>query len=241
MRVAVMSDIHGFHLAFETVLADLDKTGPYDDVVIAGDLFEMGPGPEIVLELLQARGYPAILGNTDEEIVNASKLGVADGETRYALDKIGPEGVAYLEKLPHSYRVSPPNGRGPEDDLLVVHANPRNLYDRIDPDLSDDELQEVIGGVQAAAIAFGHFHVSYIRSVGGRMLIDVSAVGNPKDGDLRCKYGVLTWDEAMRQWSGTIVKLPYPLSETKEAMRNSGMPNWEKAFKKLERASYKKR
>jgi predicted phosphodiesterase len=241
MRVAVMSDVHGFHLAFESVLADLDKTGPYDEVVIAGDLFQEGPGPDIVLDLLQARGYPAILGNTDEEIVNASKLGVADGSTRFALDKIGPEGVAYLEKLPHSYRVSPPSGRGPEDDLLVVHANPRNLYDRIDPDLSDDDLQEVIGGVQAAVIAFGHFHVTYIRSVGGRMLIDVSAVGNPKDGDLRCKYGVLTWDDALRQWSGAIVKLPYPLSETKKAMRESGMPNWEKAFKKLERASYKKR
>ena len=241
MRVAVMSDIHGFHLAFETVLADLDKTGPYDAVVLAGDLFEAGPRPDIVLDLLRARGYPAILGNTDEEIVNASKLGVADAETRYALDKIGPEGVTYLETLPHSYRVSPPNGRGLEDDLLVVHANPRNLYDRIDPDLSDEDLNDVIGGVEAAAIAFGHFHVSYIRNVGGRLLIDVSAVGNPKDGDLKCKYGVLTWDEAIRQWSGTIVKLPYPLGETKKAMRGSGMPKWEKAFKKLERATYKKR
>jgi len=241
MRVAVMSDIHGFHLAFETVLADLDKTGPYDEIVIAGDLFEMGPGPEIVLELLQARGYPAILGNTDEEIVNAFKLGVADEEIRYALDKIGPEGVAYLEALPHSYRVSPPSGRGPEDDLLVVHANPHNLYDRIDPDLSDDDLKELIGGVRASAIVFGHFHVCYIRHVDGRLLVDVSAVGNPKDGDLRCKYGVLTWDESIRQWSGTIVKLPYPLSETKETMRESGMPNWEKVFKKVERATYKKR
>ncbi len=241
MRVAVMSDIHGFHLALKTVLADLDKTGPYDEVVIAGDLLEAGPGPEIVLDLLQARGYQAILGNTDEEIVNASRLGVADESTRYALDRIGPEGVAYLEGLPHSYRISPPNGRGPEDDLLVVHANPQNLYDRLDPAFSDDELNEVIGGVAAAAIAFGHYHVCFIRHVDERLLLDVSAVGNPKDGDLRCKYGVLTWDEEMRQWSATIVKLPYPLSETKQAMRKSDMPNWEKAFKKLERASYKKR
>ena len=28
MRVAVMSDIHGFHLAFETVLADLTSIEP---------------------------------------------------------------------------------------------------------------------------------------------------------------------------------------------------------------------
>ncbi len=45
MRVAVMSDIHGFNLALETVLADLDAQGPFDEVIVAGDLCEVGPGP----------------------------------------------------------------------------------------------------------------------------------------------------------------------------------------------------
>ncbi|MEA2594744.1 MAG: hypothetical protein QOF01_1213, partial [Thermomicrobiales bacterium] len=45
MRVAVMSDIHGFSLALETVLADIDLQGPFDEVVVAGDLCEVGPAP----------------------------------------------------------------------------------------------------------------------------------------------------------------------------------------------------
>ena len=68
MRVAVLSDIHGFDLAFETVLADLDATGPYDAVVIAGDLCEIGPRPDRVIELIRERGYAAVQGNTDADI-----------------------------------------------------------------------------------------------------------------------------------------------------------------------------
>jgi hypothetical protein len=52
---------------------------------------------------------------------------------------------------------------------------------------------------------------------------------------------VLTWDEASRSWSAEIRKLPYPLEETKAEMRASGMPDWDKAYKKLKRATYGKR
>lgn len=239
MRVAVLSDIHGFSPAFETVLAELDRTGPYDEIVVAGDLFEAGPCPDTVLELLQARGYPAVMGNTDFEIMRASEQGDSEESTLYALDQIGPGGVAYIAALPMSYRISPPGGNAPDDDLLVVHANPHNLYDRLDPAYGDDELKELIGDVPCAAIAFGHYHVCFRHKIDGRLLLDVSAVGNPKDGDLRCKFGVLTWNEAQRKWDAELVKLPYPLDETETLMRESAMPHWEKAFKKLQRAKYK--
>lgn len=241
MRVAVLSDIHGFSPALETVLADLDRTGPYDQIVVAGDLFEAGPRPDRVCELLMARGYPAVLGNTDEEIVQAADDPAVDPSTRYARDRIGADGLAWLSRLPFAHRVSPPDGDGPDDDLLIVHANPQNLYDRLDPAYSKSALDALIGGTRAAAIAFGHYHVCSVWYLDHRLLVDVSAVGNPKDGDLRCKYGVLTWNGAERRWQGELVRLPYPLDETEQVMRKSGMPNWEKAFRKLKRATYKPR
>lgn len=69
MRVVVMSDIHGFNLALETVIADLDaETGrePVSAVIVAGDLCEGGPGPAETLALLHARGYTLLRGNTDQ-------------------------------------------------------------------------------------------------------------------------------------------------------------------------------
>ena len=238
MRVAVMSDIHAFDLALGTVLADLEAQGPFDAVVVAGDLCEVGPGPRQVIETLKGRDFVILQGNTDRDIVEHARAGWGRGSTDWVIEQIGPEGVDYLANLPFDHRVTPPGGTTPDDDLLVCHANPHNLDDRLAPEMSDREVREVLGGVRAAAVAFGHYHVCFTREVDGTLLLDVSAVGNPKDGDLRCKYGILTWDESARRWTAELRKLPYPLEETAAEIRVSSLPDAEKTLKKLVKASY---
>lgn len=239
MRVAVMSDIHGFDLALATVLTDLKQRGPFDEVVVAGDLCEVGPAPGRVLAMLQAEGFTLIRGNTDQELVEAAATGRSDSaEIAYALADIGDAGVATLAALPSARRITPPGGHPPADDLLVVHANPHDLETKMTLEMSDDELRAVLGEVPAAAIAFGHHHVAFTREVDGVLLADVSAVGNPKDGDLRAKYGILTWDEEGESWTAEIVRLEYPVDETSAEMRASGMPGAETAIRNLLKASY---
>jgi hypothetical protein len=104
--------------------------------------------------------------------------------------------------------------------------------------MSDDELRTVLRDTTAAVIAFGHHHVAYTRRLDGLQLVDVSAVGNPKDGDLRVKYGVFAWDGKTARWTSEIVKLDYPIDATIAEMRTSGMPDPEAAIQRLLRASY---
>ncbi|CAN5603296.1 metallophosphoesterase family protein [soil metagenome] len=241
MRVAVLSDIHGYDLAFERVLADIDATGPYDEIVVAGDLCEVGPNPKRVLDIIRQRGLKAVKGNTDDDIAHLDYHGEGEDSVSYAQKQIGIAGIDFLRGLPELIRISPPGGNAPDYDLLIVHANPHDLTTALEPAYGDDQLREIFRPVRAGAIAFGHVHICYVREIDGILLVDVSAVGNPKDGDLRSKYGVLTWDETRRIWSAEIRKLEYPLEETKDEMRESGMPGWEKAFKKLKRATYGKR
>jgi predicted phosphodiesterase len=241
MRVAVMSDIHGFNLALETVLADVAAEAaraPIAEVVVAGDLCEVGPAPAEVLDVLRGGEYTVLLGNTDRDLVEAATAGWQGRELGYALERIGAEGVEYLAGLPFARRITPPGGVAPDDDLLVVHANPHNLDEKLEPTASDRALREVIGGARAAALAFGHHHVCYTRRLDGMLLVDVSAVGNPKDGDLRCKWGLFTWDEVARAWSVELRKLPYPLAATAAQIRASDLPDPERTLRKLEKASY---
>lgn len=238
MRIAVMSDIHGYNLALETVLTDIAAQGPFDEVVVAGDLVEGGPGPADVLQMLQGRVLTVLRGNTDRDVVVGADEGWDDPAIGYVLDQIGEAGVEFLASLPFSRRITPPSGTSPDDDLLVVHANPRDLERQIAPSLSEREVDELLGRARAAAIAFGHIHIAYVRRLARTLLVDVSAVGNPKDRDLRCKYGVLTWDETARAWNAEIRRLPYPLEETVEQILRSELPNPEKTRKKLEKASY---
>jgi predicted phosphodiesterase len=237
MRVAVMSDIHGFSLALNTVLADLEAQPTCDEIVVAGDLCQVGPAPGDVLATLHGRNVTVLQGNTDAYLVEAS-TGTANAEQAFALRQIGSAGIGYLAGLAFERRITPPGGRSPDDDLLVVHANPHDLEQKVRPDMRDDELAAVVGDTRAAVIAFGHHHVSFSRRLGDMQLVDVSAVGNPKDGDLRCKYAIFSWDENSGRWSVEPRKLPYPLAETRDQIRASGLPHPEKAVASLERASY---
>jgi predicted phosphodiesterase len=238
MRIAVMADIHGYNLALATVLGDIEVQGPFDEVLVAGDLVEGGPGPAEVLQMLQDGAFTVLRGNTDRDVVMGADEGWDDSGLRYVLDRIGDDGVAYLASLPFSQRITPPGGAPLDDDLLVVHANPHDLERPILPSLSEREVNELLGSTRAAAISFGHRHVAYVRQLERALLIDVSAVGNPKDRDLRCKYGIITWDESTRVWTAEIRRLPYPLEETVEQILASDLPNPEKTRKKLEKASY---
>src|SRR4051794_17972043 len=213
-----MTDIHGFSVAFQTVLDDLEKQGPFDEVIVGGDLCEVGPAPAEALDLLRVRDFTVLQGNTDADLVEEARQN--PNSDNYYVRQIGEDGIAYLASLAFDRRITPPGGVSPDDDLLAFHANPHDLYERLDPEWSDEELMRVIGNARAEVMAFGHYHVSYIRRVGEILLVDVSAVGNPKDGDLRCRYGIFTWDEGAKEWSAEIRKLPYPVEETIEQILN---------------------
>jgi predicted phosphodiesterase len=238
MRIAVMSDIHGFSLALETVLADIDRQGPFDEIVVAGDLCEVGPDPAGVLDILWSRELSVIQGNTDLDLVLSAREREGRDAAEFAVDQIGRDGIDYLAGLPFAHRIPPPGGQSPADDLLVVHANPNDLYERLSPQDSDEETRRILGGAEFGALAFGHIHICYIRELGNQLLVDVSAVGNPKDNDLRCKYGILTWDENAKRWTAELRKLDYPLEATKDQIHDSDLPDPEKVIRKLVKASY---
>lgn len=234
-NIAVISDIHGFTPALRDVLADIERHGPFDHLVVAGDLVEGGPEPKRALDMIRSLNATVIQGNTDRDIANGSR---DSGTARWITDQLTNSDLDYLRSLPFSHRIHSPGEGGDSDtDVLVVHANPVDLDRHIPPDASPHELHELLGEIRAAVIAFGHLHIAYRRDLGDRQLIDVSAVGNPKDGDLRSKWGSIAWDDD-QGWQTELHYVDYPLEETVELMRTCGMPNSKKHINKLTRASY---
>src|SRR5438874_12221735 len=71
MRIAIVSDIHGNVAALEAVIADLDAQAP-DLIVHGGDLAAIGPRPAEVIDVVRDRGWPGVLGNTDEILFDTS-------------------------------------------------------------------------------------------------------------------------------------------------------------------------
>jgi len=229
MRVALLADVHGNLIALDAVLADLARRGPFDEVVVAGDLVWAGPWPAEVVDRLRSVDSAVIQGNTDAFFRRRpGETPPGKRETRFAeqmgwmLEQVGSERAAYLAGLPASHRIRPAGGH----ELLVVHANPFDLDRAILPNAGVAELDELLftDGVEPGwdALAFGHVHTPFQRRWRDRLLIDVASVGLPMDGDLRAAYAILEWDGS--SWRGEHHRVFYDLPVVTRQMITGGMP-----------------
>jgi putative phosphoesterase len=230
-RAIFMSDIHGNLPALDAVRRSLPE---HDAVVVAGDHCLEGPCPAQVLDCLAESGWSLIKGNTDRDIVsppqttNQLKL----DRVTWTRNALGSRRLEQLASLPFSTTCA---GEG-TDEVLVVHANPLNMDEHLPPTLSENKLKPYLREVTADIVVFGHLHTPYIRPVSGVLLVDVSSVGHPKDGDRRAAYTIITWDGEQR--SVEQVRIPYDVDRTVELLRASDMPGAEEQIDSLLKASY---
>jgi predicted phosphodiesterase len=235
MKIAVLSDVHGFSLALDRVLADIATEPGIDTIVVAGDLVQGGPDPAGALARLRESGAILLQGNTDR---NYAEQPYGSKSHEYLASHLSESDREFLENLQFSSRISPPGGNPPDDDLLVVHANPQDLDRKFIPFSPVSHVTDLIGDTRAAVIAFGHHHIAYMREVDGLLLVDVSATGNPKDGDLRSKWGMFTWNESAKKWTAELRYVAYPLEETIAQFHQMHYPDAEAAIARLKWASY---
>jgi predicted phosphodiesterase len=258
LKIVVFSDVHGNLTALETVLEQFEAEAP-DQIIFAGDLCLFGPRPAECLALLRGQEIVAIYGNTDEWIDRPPlpPEGAGEEESRrrqplidichWTQEQLEPPDIDWLNGRPFEVRVSPTQNS--RDDLLVVHANPldvhqviwptedkqRALFGKIRESQSDDDLALLLGGIDASMLAFGHLHVPNIRQWRNLTLANISSVSLAGDGDVRAKYGILTWSKA-KGWSGQIRRVPYELERELAALARERPPNWKSYSDRLQKA-----
>jgi predicted phosphodiesterase len=150
----------------------------------------------------------------------------------WMLSRLSPADLAFLRQMPGGHRVTPLPGH----DLLAVHANPRNVDDPIQPDLSDGAIDAVLGPAEFQVLAFGHVHIPSVRLWRGRLLVNVASVGLPMDGDTRAAYSVLTW--AGGGWCAAQYRVEYDVQQVAKEMRRVGLPRGRRFAERLLRARY---
>jgi predicted phosphodiesterase len=193
MRIAIVSDVHGNLAALEAVLADLEAVAP-DVVVHGGDLVLNGPRPAECIDAIRERGWPGVMGNTDEVLVDegptawskvpAPMVSAMRSSAAWARERLGEERLAWLAALGGEWR----HGA----DVALVHAVPGNLWPVVRPDAPDDELLSVYGPLGSRIAVYCHIHVPYVRDVGDLTVANTGAAGSPFDGDPRASYLLIT-------------------------------------------------
>ncbi len=229
MRIALFSDIHGNLAGLRAVDTALKDEAPLDRVVVAGDLLQGGPRPLDVWKVLKSSGWTLIRGNEDDALLGQRTMDNAEPENyrrafqaqiNWTRDRVGPNVLAELAALPTEWRIATPSG-----DLLVVHASPRAIDDRAGGvHNTAEEVAEAYGGTGATAIAFGHYHRSFVRPTPFALLINVASVGLPVDKRPLAAYTVLT--ATSEGWIVEQRNVPYDLAEETAAAAATGLPPW---------------
>ena len=159
--VAVIADIHGNVAALNAVLEDLHSQ-PYDRLVVAGDLVLNGPRPVESLDAIRNLGAPTIYGNTNLLVFDEQ---YSEERLDWVREKLGTDGLTYLKGLRFEYRITPPEGQSPEDDLLIVHATPTDVTGllvlqpvpfSLRTVTPEEEARTLLGDAKANLIVAGH-------------------------------------------------------------------------------------
>lgn len=205
MRLAVLSDIHGNMQAFCSVLADIDRTG-VDRIVSLGDNIGYGAESEQVMALIRERSIPSILGNHELAVKSPrfyrwfNPLVRSTLETTFSgLSERTVEQIRGMELFRVQWGCRFVHGFPPRSPLLYLHQTSarkiRRAFERIDERLcfighTHDLALIGVTGEAAAHLPFtrGRFPLDDDR----KYLVNVGAVGQPRDGDSRAKYVI--WD-----------------------------------------------
>ena len=186
-RLAVISDVHANLEALDAVLK---QTGS-EETVCLGDLVGYGAEPNEVIAKVRGSGARAVLGNPDFAALTGDtslfnpKAAMASMWTR---TRLTDESKRYLQALPEELRIQV------EDvSLYFAHGSPDDhLWEYVDPRTDSDLFGRFLDGVKAQGIGLGHTHVPFVWKEEGRVVFNPGSVGQPRDGDCRASFAVVT-------------------------------------------------
>jgi diadenosine tetraphosphatase ApaH/serine/threonine PP2A family protein phosphatase len=194
--LALLYDIHGNLPALEAVLADATSAGARE-WVLGGDYALFGGWPAETVarlhELDSDRPTYWVRGNGERWTANpgdAPENEVVPEAIRACYEALGPQTVEQLDNLPE---------RCDLPAALFCHASPKSDVESFLPEPGEDET-ELLAGVDASRIVFGHTHLQFAREgPGGIELVNPGSVGMPFDGDPRAAYALLHDDGRIEQ------------------------------------------
>lgn len=188
MRLLCISDIHGHAPALAHVLA-VGRIRQCSRILVAGDICFPGPEPVRCWSLLARDRAQCVQGLSDKALATVDPdrlIARTPGEKarlerlRACREELGELIVRRLEGLPRSFRMALEDG----GELLMVHGSPADPTTCISHDMSDSEIQELLGEDPPSLVVCGGTHVPFDRVCGTTRIINVGSVGEAPGGQV---------------------------------------------------------
>lgn len=189
MRLLCISDIHGHADALSAVLAAAEQRG-YAQVLVAGDICFPGPAAlETWRRLTQIRAVMVQgLGDRALAMLDTTSVVPKNPHEQARLERLtatrtelGELILTRLRRLQPMHRMDLEDG----SELLLIHGSPSDPFEPFSHDMTDDEMNALLGDDPADIIVCGGSHVPFDRMVSGVRIINVGSVGEAPSGTSR--------------------------------------------------------
>jgi len=207
MLLLCLSDIHGHLDALAAVLATAERRA-FHKLLVAGDVVFPGSKPLETWRRLTGAGAILVQGVSDKALatLDPDELTARSEHEKERIarmsavqDELGELILERLKRLPTHVRIPLEDGT----ELLLVHGSPVDPAEALTHDMTDEEINALIGDDPADVVVCGMSHVPFDRMIGDVRVINVGSVGEaPSGGGGRVAHA--TWIESRP--SGLVVE-----------------------------------
>lgn len=206
--IGVISDIHGNFPALSAVLSDLESRG-VTKIVSLGDVAGYYSMLNECIDALRKRDIRNILGNHDDYLVNdklCERSNAVNRTIAYQRENVTDDNLRWLA------------ASGSFFDEPLFYAVHGGIHDPLDEYVESFQFPSDI----SQRIFFtGHTHRQQIESLREKIWCNPGSVGQPRDGDPRAAYALLSPNGEIE-----LRRVAYDIDATVEAMAAAGFDEY---------------
>lgn len=242
MNIAVFSDIHGNHVAFEVCMKYIENKN-IDAYIFLGDYVGEFPGIgqtlDRIMELDRQDNCFVLRGNKEEYQLQGlggdhpewDEYPTTVGMFRYGSGCMNRERLAYIKTLPNTMRVEFPGLPA----LRLCHGSPRATRESIFP--GEVLNRSIFESFEESYLLCGHTHGFLNFSEYGKTVWNPGSVGVTFGKKGTAEFMILHGDEERSEWTPEFINLQYNEEELIASMREEGFyekaPYWTKISEQL--------
>lgn len=228
MKYAIFSDIHSNIEALNCVLEKISLEN-VDGMIFCGDIVGYGPNPnECVEKIRSLKNIKIVAGNHDRATVGLFDVNWFNDNAKAAIlwtiNILTEENKKFLRDLPEKIVL---------ENFIVVHGSPREPISEYLTKSVD--MYENLSFFMPQLCFIGHSHKQFIYSaengiiipsenetieILSKSIINVGAVGQPRDGDNRACFLILEDNKIIFH------RVNYDIKAVQEKMKNEKLPEY---------------
>ena len=233
MKIAVLSDIHGNHIALERCLHEVFLRG-IERFIFLGDYLGDFAYPQktmrILYDLAEKYDCEFIRGNKEEYWINYRENGACGWKKQdsitgcmfYNYHELTEKDFSFYENLPNVKKLEFEN----LPSITICHGSPRRTKEKMLP--GNEETLDILESSDTDLILCGHTHVPDVIVYKGKRAVNPGTVGVALNGEKKAPFLILHGENGV--WKEEFVSLDYDMETTIQELHESGLyenaPSW---------------